>query len=268
MTSGSWLLDEIKATNLIILASHSRSDLCDRSMLDSTDVLIPILSGVGLAVVITVFLKRKRTNSITQGQNNPQELSVIQHDATNSLKAESPNNQVPSRSADEVQKAREELKALDLQRQIVTSALTSIFEAETRGRISRGSRDSLVETYKAQLKALDEQIAERKRTTEFSDLLNEKEELEKNFERRMTEISERLKQFDTSGVTLAIPASDNPQAETVKTTSTQPTPTGNSNGEEKKPAEKTKNRAEERIQAIREEVLKAIERLEKIESEG
>jgi hypothetical protein len=266
MTSGLWLLDEIKATNLIIVIPR-KSNLCDHLMLDPTSVLIPILGGAGLAVMITVFLKRRKSVSSTPSQNDSQKSSVIQQNSVDP-KAESSSGPFPSPSVDEVEKAREELKALDLQRQIVTAALTSVFEAETRGRISRGSRDSLVETYKTQLKALDEQIAERKRTTAFSDLLNEKEELEKNFERRMAEISERLKQFDAFGVTLAIPTSDNPQAETVKTTSTQLTSTGNNNGEEKKPAEKTKNRTEERIQAIREEVLKAIERLEKIESEG
>jgi hypothetical protein len=38
--------------------------------------------------------------------------------------------------------------------------------------------------------------------------------------------------------------------------------------EEKRPVERAKGRTEERMDQIREEVLKAIERLEKIESEG
>jgi hypothetical protein len=237
-------------------------------MLDSTSVIMLVLGGVGLAVMVTMFLKRRRSNPIAQKLSAPQEPAITQHDAIDPLKAEPSSGQIPLQSVDEVQKAREELKALNLQRQIVTSALTAIFEAEAQGRISHGGRDSLVETYKSQLKALDDQIAEKKRITEASDLLSEKEELVKNFEKRMAEINERLKQFDTSVVRFPTTASENPQIGMVQATDAQLTSPGSNNGEERKSDEKTKNRTEERIQAIREEVLKAIERLEKIESEG
>jgi len=239
-------------------------------MLDYVGILVATLGMIGLAVMITVFFKRRAKLHSTRQTSDDQEKTSVSQQTT--VEAKTPEPLLDSaqlRSDDEVEKAREELKALNLQRQITTSALTAIFEAEAQGKISRASRDGLVETYKAQLKALDEQIAERKKITELSDLLSEKEELVKSFEQRLAEIDERLRQLNAPSVLIpSIPPLGNPSQEAVKMENPTTELRGNDSGEERKPKERVKSRTEERIDAIREEVLKALERLEQIESEG
>ncbi len=119
------------------------------------------------------------------------------------------------------------------------------------------------------MRALDEQITEKKRITELSDLMNEREELVKNYQQRITEIDGRLQQLNGSpGSVPTTPSVGDTTQGTVRPQNSPIVSSAGDSGEEKKPVEKTKNRTGERIDAIREEVLKAIERLEKIESEG
>jgi hypothetical protein len=244
-------------------------------MLDLTSVGIPVFIVIGLAMVMVIFLRRRtkpRSNARPQEEKSQCEEigspDLKQADGETSGQEPNPGN-AGTHSVDEIEKAREELRALDLQKQITAAALTTIFEAEIQGKISLGTRDGLVENYKAQMKALDEQIAERKKITELSDLARERENLIRSSEQRIAEIDERLKQIN------ALPESF-PQISTVaqaplgseEASEIHRTNSDNASFKEDKPAVEVKNRAEDRMKAIREEVLKAIERLEKIESEG
>jgi len=238
-------------------------------MPDYTIAVAAALGAIGLAVMITILLKRRaRPGSVDQVLGDQEKASVSGRNAGEEKTGLRPES-VELRSEDEIQKAREELRVLDLQKQITASAMTTIFEAEAQGKISRTSRDRLVDQYKAQLKTLDEQIAERKTTTELSDLLSERQELVKGFEQRLTEIDERLRQINVqTEMTSSIPQPANPSQDAAQTLNPTATLEGSNSGEQSKPKEKAKSRAEERLDSIREEVLKALERLQQIESEG
>jgi len=244
-------------------------------MLDLTGLGIPILIVAGLATVIAVLLRqrtRSQSNSRSDGEKNQVDESEPSGPSMANAETstrESSLGYTPTQSVDDIEKAREELRALDLEKQITAAALTTIFEAEIQAKISRGTRDGLVENYKAKLKALDEQIAERKKVTELSDLMSERDNLIRSFEQRIAEIDERLKQINAhSGSIPQISAVAQVPLGPEKTSEVPGTSSGNANVTDDKPAVEVKNRTEERMKAIREEVLKAIERLEKIESEG
>jgi hypothetical protein len=236
-------------------------------MLDYASLLLILIIG-SLAVMITMFLKRRSSRSGSSRESNDHEdLSDLQQVVDKPRSAES--GPASSRSTEEVEKAREELRTLNLRREIVASALTAIFEAEAQGKIGCDSRDSLIETYKAQMRALDDQIAERKKVTELSDLLNEREELVRSFEQRIAEIDGQLQRLSGSPeLRPQIPPIGEMAQEAARMTDVPKTSADADSAEEKRPVERAKGRTEERIDQIREEVLKAIERLEKIESEG
>ncbi len=239
-------------------------------MLDYATIIGTALGVIGLAAMITRFLKRRmKGHSTGQNLRDQEKTTASQHTTSEAERIKPQLEAVQLRSEDEIEKAREELKVLNLQRQVTTSAMTTIFEAEAQGKISGVSRDRLVEEFKAQLKALDEQIDERKKITELSDLLSERQELVKSFEQRLIEIDERLCQLNAQADLISsIPPVGNPSQEPAEMMNPT-TPLGGSNCvEESKPKEKARSRAEERIDAIREEVLKALERLEQIESEA
>ncbi len=170
----------------------------------------------------------------------------------------------------DVRKARDHLRIANLERDIIGGALTKIYEAETRGQLSESERNQLVQRYKADLKRVDSEVDGYKRIVDLSELESAKEDLLKSFQAKLLEIDQRINQikpslqhglisdFKTETTTAAPP----PKADSPEAQQSQP------NQKEKPSKEKPKNKAEERIDAIREEVLKAMERLEQIETEG
>lgn len=165
---------------------------------------------------------------------------------------ESPKNIIHAESGEEVQKAKDSLKVLRLERQIIGSALATIFESETKGIINTAERVRLVDKYKVDLKQLENEIEQRQHVVELYDLENSRQELIRDFNTKMFEIEEKMKRLSTENST------SESQDSGVATLELPP---------EKKNAPPV-SEAEKRVEQIRDEILKAMDRLEQIESEG
>ena len=158
---------------------------------------------------------------------------------------------IQSASEEDVQKAREALKVLTLERQIIGSALTTIFESETKGIISSTERVRLVDKYKVDLKELENTIAKHQRIVDLHDLEKSRQELIKNFNVKMSEIDNKIRHLGAGNPdSNPLGHLDPPQIE--------------SSLQNDAPV----NDAEKRVEQIRDEILKAMDRLEQIESEG
>ena len=167
-------------------------------------------------------------------------------------------------SAD-VSRSRDRLRLASLERDIIGDALTKIYEAETRGQINDSEKNQLLQRYKTDLKRVDGEIDTHKRTVDLFELESAKEDLLKSFQEKMLEIDLKISQIRPTVVTTSEPA---PKPIELPKTESTPTQTAANSPKERPPKEKPKNKAEERLETIREEVLKAMERLEQIETEG
>jgi len=156
---------------------------------------------------------------------------------------------VTAESEADVQKAKDALKILQLERQIIGSALTTIFESETKGIINAVERVRLVDKYRMDLKQLEEEINQHQRVVDLNELENARQELLKSFNLQMSEIDEKMRRL-TDGDFPTQPRLDNSPP-------TSPLPT----------ASPIVNDAEKRVEQIRDEILKAMDRLEQIESD-
>jgi len=153
-----------------------------------------------------------------------------------------------SASEDEANKARGALKVLLLERQIIGSALTTIFESETKGIISQVERDRLVNKYKVDLQQLEMTIEKCQHIVDLYDLEKSREELLRDFNAKLAEMDGnimRLKSGNPGPLQISLVGSSGAQKE-----------------------EKQATDAEKRVEQIRNEILKAMDRLEQIESEG
>jgi len=168
-------------------------------------------------------------------------------------------------------RSREILKVLKLEREIIGTALTTIYESEIQGIVTRDERDRLLDKYSSDLKVLESRISDSQRIVDTFDLESARKELLLSFREKLTEIDKKLVDLRSGAtptpfpnpeiksrnndavVTPAVPAQTTPQLD-LKTTGTG--------------LRDAKIRTEKKIEAIREEVLKAMERLEQIESEG
>jgi Mg2+ and Co2+ transporter CorA len=154
-----------------------------------------------------------------------------------------------SESEENVRKAKDALKILQLERQIIGSALTTIFESESKGIISAVERVRLVDKYKMDLKQLEEKIKQHQRVVDLNELENSRQELVKSFNLRMSEIDEKMRCLKDGNLSTQPQADDPPPP-------TQPAK-----------ANSIVNDAEKRVEQIRDEILKAMDRLEQIESD-
>ena len=165
----------------------------------------------------------------------------------------------------DVSRSRDRLRLASLERDIIGDALTKIYEAETRGQISDSEKNQLLQRYKTDLKRVDGEIDTHKRTVDLYELESAKEDLLKSFQEKMLEIDLKISQIRPT-VTTPIETTGKPPDSSK--TDVPPTPPPPNPPKERPPKEKPKNKAEERLETIREEVLKAMERLEQIETEG
>jgi len=172
----------------------------------------------------------------------------------------------------DLQKARADLKLLSIERDIVSAALTTIYEAEAKGILTENERNQLLGRYKDDLKRLEQKIAGAQKIIDLYELEKAREDLLKNFSAKMSEIDSKINALRPA---LGLPPSQaeeqKPEASTPSETekaeaSNAPGATGEK--EKTQPKERPKSKAEQRLEEIREEVLRAMERLEQIEAEG
>jgi hypothetical protein len=160
-------------------------------------------------------------------------------------------SQVHSASEDDVNKAKGALKVLLLERQIIGSALTTIFESESKGIISQVERERLVDKYKVDLQQLNSTIEQHQRTVDLYDLEKSREALIRDFNAKLSEMEERITRLRSGNSgPLQILSPGRPTVVSLA----------------QKQEEATD--AEKRVEQIRDEILKAMDRLEQIESEG
>jgi len=201
-------------------------------------------------LVSLVFWRKKPRQDISEAtaQSSPEtEHSVNEADASRS---------------------REILKVLKLEREIIGTALTTIYESEVQEIITRDERDRLLDKYSSDLKELESKISEHQRIADTFDLESARKELLLSFREKLSEIDKKLTDL-RSGVTTSF--SPGPEIKSDQVIAAQET------GQATPPSnlksvgtglQDVKMRTEKKIEAIREEVLKAMERLEQIESEG
>lgn len=169
----------------------------------------------------------------------------------------------------DIAKARNKLRVANLERDIIGDALTKIYEAEAKGTINEPEKNQMMQPYKNDLKRVDSEIDTYKKTVDLYELEVAKEDLFKRFQETFLDIQARIEKIRPS---LNLPGSPEPKPAEPKPTPTKTEPAEpveeNAPPKEKPPREKARNKAEEKIETIREEVLKAMERLEQIETEG
>jgi hypothetical protein len=168
-------------------------------------------------------------------------------------------------TSSDVSRSRDRLRLASLERDIIGDALTKIYEAESKGQINDIEKNQLLQRYKTDLKRVDGEIDTQKRTVDLYELESAKEDLLKSFQEKMLEIDLKISQIRPTVITTSETVVKLPEpAKTDASTTPQPA----APPKERPPKEKPKNKAEERLETIREEVLKAMERLEQIETEG
>ena len=174
--------------------------------------------------------------------------------------------------------AKDELRILDLERDILSDALRRLYEANAEGKISEQERDRLAATYKSRMTTVKESIAKDETIVALHELESMQEDLMKLFSERFGDLTTKVDELRTridlkpiKEIKVQLPAAETSiEAEEIEEEET--TESGEKETEKpktkrkpEKPKEKTE--AEKRINEIRGEVEKVLDKLGQMEVE-
>lgn len=167
-------------------------------------------------------------------------------------------------SSDDAQRAKGELRTLDLEREILSDAIRRLYEAHAEGKITEEERERLAQTYKSRMMTVKDAISKDESVVALHELEAMQEDLMKLFSDRFDEISGKIEELRAKAETrsikeIAIQPQDN-QA------TTKPEEKAKKRKTPPKPSPKTD--AEKRIEEIRNEVEKVLDRLGQMEIES
>ncbi|HJN58412.1 MAG TPA: hypothetical protein QGF52_05345 [Nitrososphaerales archaeon] len=158
----------------------------------------------------------------------------------------------------EMEKARRNMNTVLLEKDLISSALTRVYEAEVDGKISRSERDELAARYQKRLGEVEEKIGDTEITIEVGELERLRDELMNLFERKMHQIDTRLQD---AGVKLdKLKGHIEPVKSIEEIEKKFPIKTRSPKMEEIE--------VDDKVKALREEVLEALARLEQMDIEG
>jgi len=164
-------------------------------------------------------------------------------------------------SAD-AKKAQDELRLLDLEREILSHGIRRLYEAQAEGKISEEERDRLAQGYKGRMLEIKEMISRGESVVALHELETMQGDLIKLFNERFDEITEKIGNLRS---TLEFkPVEEVPVPSPVPPSA----PPEKAKRRARKPSAPKKTEAEKRIEEIRAEVEKVLERLGQIEVEG
>ena len=166
-------------------------------------------------------------------------------------------------TAEETHKAQKELKMLNLEREILSYAIRRLYEAQVEGKISEEERDLLAQGYKDRMLKIKELMSRDESVVALRELEAMQGDLIRLFNERFDDLNEKIE--DVRSHLGVEPVEEVPVP--------APTPTiipsvKKAKRERRRSPHPGKTEAEKRIEEIRAEVEKVLERLGQIEVEA
>jgi hypothetical protein len=203
-----------------------------------------------VSLIMIYIMRRRRENTNAEPREIPEDAAVLP------LKGE---RTVTSFDA---QKSKKELRLLGVEREILSFGIRRIYEAQAEGKIGEKDRDRLAENYKQRMRQIKNSINEKESMVALHELESMQDDLIKLFNDRFDEINKKIGGLRTN---LGI----KPKPEAPKSSLAPPSSLpGIVKRKREKPSKPKKTEAEERIEQIKSEVEKVLERLGQMEAEA
>ena len=230
--------------------------------LDDPLTVAIIVLGVIIVCLIIVYAMRKLWKK---------EEKVSEEEKTETGFKGSPLKIAKSILKEEAVRAREELRILDLEREILSDAIRRLYEAHAEGKITEEERERLAETYKSRMMAVKDAISKDESVVALHELEAMQEDLVKLFSERLDELNSKIGELRSKVEVQPIKEIAVPLAKEEQTLGTEEKGETEEKARRKKkqpPAKQSpKTEAEKRIEEIRSEVEKVLDRLGQMELE-
>ena len=166
-------------------------------------------------------------------------------------------------TSEETKKAQKRLETLDIEREVLSYAIRHFYEAQAEGKISEEERERLARNYKERMMKIKDVISKSEAVVALHELETMQADLVKMFSDRFDEVNRKIGE-------LRAHVEVKPPVEVPVPTPALPKGAPPTKGVKKvrKRAPSKKTEAEKRIEEIRAEVEKVLERLGQIEVEA
>ena len=215
--------------------------------------VLPYAVAVGAVVValITIYMMRSgRKKTSEEPPEVPEAAAILPLEGERTI------------TNFDAQKSRKELRLLDVEREILSYGIRRLYEAQAEGKISEKERERLAQGYKQRMLEIKDFISENESVVALHELEGMQEDLIKLFNDRFDEINKKI-----GG--LRVNLNIKPKPEIPKPSPALPSYLPEkAKRKPRKPLVPKKTEAEERIDQIRAEVEKVLERLGQMETEA
>jgi hypothetical protein len=249
--------------------------------------MISVMAVIIIACGVVIFAMRKSSNKKTLPKKTEQSASPssvdLPYTASSSLT-------MPFRLSKSIQgsmasNAKDELRMLDLEREILGDAIRRLYEAHAEGKITEVEREKLAASYKQRMNIIKDSISKDESILALHELEGMQEDLMKLFSERFGELTSKVEELRTRIdvkptreisikpiPTMPIQIDDAEEdAEDEEHVSENRASERKSVAKKRKPPEErptAKTEAERRIESIRSDVEKVLDRLGQMEIEG
>jgi hypothetical protein len=239
--------------------------------------LVAIIIVLACALVIYSMRKRTKKQIVAKPQKEPQ-LDPFLAPSVNS-----PFRVTKSIQSTDAVHAKDELRILDLEREILADAIRHLYEAHAEGKITELEREKLASNYKARMMAVKDSMAKDETIVALHELEGMQEDLMKLFSERFGELTGKVEELRTridikpvKEIKVQMPKPQAPvvpdqmEKEDEEETEAETETEGKEKPKKprKPPAQKQKTEAEQRIDAIRNQIDEVMNKLGQMEMES
>jgi MFS superfamily sulfate permease-like transporter len=238
-------------------------------------VALSVVSAIAIsACVALLLLMRRRTKKVPKELAKPEVDPLI----APALIA-GPLRIGKSVQPYEAVKAKDELRTLDLEREILGEAIRRLYEAHAEGKITEQEREKLASSYKQRMMSVKESMSRDESIVALHELEGMQEDLMKLFKERFGELSGKVDELRShidikaiKEVRIQMPKQHTPvvpdqmeqDEEDEESTRTKERP----KKQRKSSSEKQKTEAEQRIDQIRSQIDEVMNKLGQMEMES
>jgi hypothetical protein len=219
--------------------------------LDPTTLAVGIAGGAAVGVAISYFAFYNRGGRT--------KVQVIQRDETGQMRRKS----VP---VEELESSKREMRTLMLERDLLSAALTKVYEAESDGQITREERETIARRYSSQLREFEAKLRDKELIVEVGELERLREELVTLFREKIQNIESRLDQARERLQPVRQEVRPEPPRPARPVPTIAQTDDLERVVERRAPARKDDSEGEKRVKALRDEVMDALAELEQIDT--
>jgi len=224
-----------------------------------------IVLVVVIACIIVIYAMRRRGKQPEKAPQRPEmelELRGLPFKVTKSVQSTDASH------------AKDELRILDLEREILSDAIRRLYEAHAEGKISEQERERLAGSYKSRMMAVKESMAKDETIVALHELEDMQEDLMKLFSERFGDLNSKVEELrskiDVKAMKeIPVQMPKPPTPEELEEAGEEEEEEAEKKKKRRKPSEKPspKTEAEKRIEEIRSEVEKVLDKLGQMEIE-